>query len=431
MLHRCRLPAWALWLILAFAAALPAVPPARAQEAGDLYTVRDVDVDVTADSALAARDKAIAEAQRKAFVTLYQRLSPDAKQQPPSLSNSEVAQLVQNFEVQRERSSAVRYNATLTVQFRASAVRNLMLNRGASFVDARSKPVLVLPVYQVGGQPPVLWEDRTPWRDAWENYPPPNGVVPVIVPFGELADVADVGVNEALNADASALAKIGSRYGAGEVLVARLSVPGSGPNPAEPIKINLIRQSVEGGSPRNDTVTVPAAQGQPTDAYLTGGVAAVVTYLENAWKSANTVEGGPEETMQVSVPIGSIDDWVQTRKRLSKVATITRMQVLGVNRDAAHLELRYRGDPTRLSNALSQQDLELTRIAVPAALARAASPATSPAPLFPGGQQGQMVTPAPVPGMGPAGMPTGLPEPGWQIRWTGSSATGSPAIDTP
>ena len=50
--------------------------PLKAQESGDIYTVRDVEVDVTAANSAAARDRAITEAQRKAFDTLYGRLSP-------------------------------------------------------------------------------------------------------------------------------------------------------------------------------------------------------------------------------------------------------------------------------------------------------------------------------------------------------------------
>jgi hypothetical protein len=77
MLHRRPL---ARLLALVLGIALLAISPlaansALAQDQGDIYTVRDVEVDVTADNAAVARDKAINEAQRKAFGTLYSRRS--------------------------------------------------------------------------------------------------------------------------------------------------------------------------------------------------------------------------------------------------------------------------------------------------------------------------------------------------------------------
>ena len=95
MLHRrplARLFGLAVGIVL-----LAVSAPLKAQESGDIYTVRDVEVDVTADSSAAARDRAITEAQRKAFNTLYGRLSPDAGAKAPPLSDIEVARLVQDF----------------------------------------------------------------------------------------------------------------------------------------------------------------------------------------------------------------------------------------------------------------------------------------------------------------------------------------------
>src|SRR4051812_45192321 len=244
MLHRrplARLFRLAVGIVL-----LAVSAPLKAQESGDIYTVRDVEVDVTANNSAAARDRAITEAQRKAFDTLYSRLSPDAGAKAPALSDIEVARLVQDFEVQRERSSAVRYLATLTVRFRPANVRSLLQTKGSSYVEVRSKPVLVLPIFQSTGSPPLLWEDRTAWRSAWENYPPPQGMVPVVVPYGELADIADVSASKALEGDPSGFTAIAKRYDAGDVLVAVLGVRGAEPDPSSPNTVKLTRYSPDG-----------------------------------------------------------------------------------------------------------------------------------------------------------------------------------------
>jgi hypothetical protein len=413
MLHRrplARLFGLAVGIVL-----LAVSAPLKAQESGDIYTVRDVEVDVTADNSAAARDRAITEAQRKAFDTLYGRLSPEPGAKTPALSDIEVARLVQDFEVQRERSSAVRYLATLTVRFRPTNVRSLLQTKGASYVETRSKPVLVLPVYQSAGKGPVLWEDRTPWRAAWENFPQPQGMVPIVVPYGELADIADISAATALEGNQAGLSAIAERYQASDVLVAVLGVRGTEPDPSTPNTVKLTRYAAD-GTKRGDSVTVPAAPGQSVDAYLAGGVAAVVKSLEEKWRQANTVAAGPEQVMQVAVPIRNLNDWVQTKRRLAQVPTVSRVDLMTLTREAARVELYYRGSQEVLGNALAQQDLSLTAAPpLDQGAIQAGLPATA----------GTLAPPVPV--LGPAGQPVGVYQPGpvWQLRWTGSSAQGA------
>jgi hypothetical protein len=118
----------------------------------------------------------------------------------------------------------------------------------------------------------------------------------------------------------------------------------------------------------------------------------------------------------VAVPIRNLNDWVQTKRRLAQVPTVSRVDLMTLTREAARVELSYRGSPEVLSNALAQQDLSLTEAPpLDQGAIQAGRPAT-PGTLAP-----------PVPVMGPAGQPIGVYQPGpvWQLRWTGSSAQGA------
>ena len=64
--------------LLALLAAIEATPAVRAET---YMTVADVPVDVTAKNASAARDKAIADVQSKAFARLVKRLVPRPEDQ--------------------------------------------------------------------------------------------------------------------------------------------------------------------------------------------------------------------------------------------------------------------------------------------------------------------------------------------------------------
>jgi hypothetical protein len=361
--------------------ALALALPAWAAPSDDLFTVRDVSVDVTADSATAARDRGIREGQRKAFESLFDRLTPDSARSALSgLDGTSIDQMVQSFEVQEERTSAVRYLGRLAVTFNAQAVRSFMRSHGVAYTEVRSKPVLVLPVDQTGGTP-VLWQAETGWRQTWADLPLQGGLVPVTVPYGEAPDVADIGADQALAGDAAALRRIAERYQAGDVAVAVLTTGGSG---AVTATITLHPASGNTESFSISQPAVPPTAGAPVqgDPTLREAVTKVVNRLEERWTAANVVVAGNEGGLTVKVAFTTQNEWVETRRRLSKIPTITQTRVVALARDGAELELRYIGGLDQLRTALAQQDLTLTESGGTSELRwrGAQPPTTAPAP---------------------------------------------------
>src|SRR5277367_352436 len=193
-----------------------------------LYTVSNVAVDATAQSATQARDIARAEGERRGFRMLLERLTlKEDWGRLPKVNDGDLLELVQDFEVVSERSSTVRYLATLTFRFRPEPVRRLLRDQGIPFTETRSKPLVVLPVLTTGSQN-LLWDDPNPWRAAWGKLAIGDGLVPMQVPLAELADVQAISADQAMKGDKGALAEIGRRYGNDDVLVAQAALSGSG-----------------------------------------------------------------------------------------------------------------------------------------------------------------------------------------------------------
>ena len=93
------------------------LPGAARGQADDVFTVRDVAVDATDQTAAAARIKALADGQRRALRQVFERivLTEDLARQP-RLADRQIEALVQALEVNKERTSSVRYLAELTVR---------------------------------------------------------------------------------------------------------------------------------------------------------------------------------------------------------------------------------------------------------------------------------------------------------------------------
>src|SRR3982750_3742865 len=95
---------------------LAGIAVARAQ--GEALSVEGIAVDVTADSAQAARDKALVQAQRKAFDQLMQTLvQPQDLARAPKVSDAQIADMVLDFDIESEKTSAVRYIGKLNFRF--------------------------------------------------------------------------------------------------------------------------------------------------------------------------------------------------------------------------------------------------------------------------------------------------------------------------
>lgn len=118
--------------------------------------VRDIVVDVTAETGVAAREEAWAEAQRKAW----------EKIDGPSLPDSTIDSLVSAIVVQRERIGPRRYIATLGVVFDRERATSFL---GAAGQIQRSAPMLLLPVTFSGGTA-LMYERRNEWQRAWAEY---------------------------------------------------------------------------------------------------------------------------------------------------------------------------------------------------------------------------------------------------------------------
>lgn len=324
--------------------------PVAAQATG-VFTVSDVAVDVTGATASEARERAFAEGQRLALGRLLDRLGVDPSQlDPAGLSDAETARLIQGFQVDEESTSGGRYVATLTYDFRPEEVRRLLIGRAIGFAETASKPVVVVPVYRSDAGP-RLWDSPNPWLEAWLDVSGDERLVPVIVPFGDLADVRDVSVEEALSGDRAALGAIAERYGAGGALVAVAEPRG------DALAVTLNRYDAESGDAATALTVEPAAD---PSAQWAAAVAGSVAALEETWRARTRIQSGERSTLALLVPLnGSGDRWFAIQSRLRRVPTLVAARVVSLSPQEAVVELDYVGSEQQFHLALAQQDLAI------------------------------------------------------------------------
>jgi hypothetical protein len=340
-------------LVVAVAASHPVI----AQESR-VFEVRDIAVDVTAASTNAARGKAHALGERMAFNRLLNRLTMRIDQSRlPDFDAADIAAFVQDFEVAEEKASAVRYLARLNYRFKADEVRRFLIDQAIPFAETPSKPVLVLPVYQAAGIL-LLWDEPNPWRDAWGEREKMLSLVPTILPKGDLADIATIGPEQAINGDDARLSAIAGRYDAGDTVVAQAILIQDRGRPD--LEVYLTRYGTE---QVEQTVVKSFASGDGESLpQLLGRAAAELTrQIEDNWKRDNLLQFGRRAVVAVKIRIDGLQDWLKISKRLSDVAVIRRTDLIILSLDEVRVNLHYLGEPEQLSLALKQADLSIVR----------------------------------------------------------------------
>lgn len=347
--------------VLFLAAVLLLDSPAAMAQGGGVYTVSGVVVDETASSASAAREKAISAAHAAAFERLIQRLVPPGQRGfVPKLSSGEVAPFVLSFGIDDEKTSDVRYIGRMTFRFHQAAVRRFLQGRGIGFAETRSKPVLLLAVFD-DGSGPRLWQEPNPWFDAWKATPPTDGLVPLRLPAGDLADVRDISAGQALNGETAAIGAIAGRYGAGTVIVseARLGVGSVGQR-----AINITSRYFGGASDGQTQIRSVEMQPDETlEAAVHRAALDIQRQIEEGWQRGNQLDFERLNELVAVVRLADLREWVEIRRQLRSTAFLKGLQLIAANRREVAVRLSYYGPAAQLRVALAQRDLVLEQAA--------------------------------------------------------------------
>ncbi len=322
----------------------------------DAFTVSGVRVDVRAASAVQAREQALRQGQVEAFRRMISVLVSEgdrARLADPSAETVET--MVSDFTVADERSSATRYIAVLTVHFDPARVNAFLGGRGVTVVKGSDENVILLGVYRdAPGAAPQLWEETNPWRPLLTDAAVSRGLFPVVVPLGDLEDVAQASAEKALALDAAGLDALMARYGADAVVVAEtVTKPGQGAS----LTLKGYPRAIPGALARLES---PIAD--DTAAAL-GDLAAhaVLAVARAARPQTGGTMVGEFDQLAILVPVQGIADWVRVERTLRALPGVRGVSLRASRPDVVQAAVQYAGDPEALRQAMARVGFGVTQ----------------------------------------------------------------------
>jgi Uncharacterized protein conserved in bacteria (DUF2066). len=330
--------------------------PVAAQE--NPYEVTGVHVDVTAEDAAAARRQALADGARLALEQMVERYVPEERRgRFAKMPQQQIEDMISDFSIRSEKTSAVRYIATLDYRFKPSRVSRLLRSAGAVLPTSSDpsgtpealpppKPIIVVPIFEAGpGQAPGGGAD--PWRDAWQSLAERSGGRYVLA-SGDTAAIA---------ADEERLAALVRRTGGDSALVAIASiraVPDGAPHTVD------VRFSRQGRSRQASGAQAYApTEGEEPQAFYRRVAAAIQAEANAAWRSAASVPKGERSVLQASVPVSDLPEWLKLQKQIRGVDGVRSLEVVMMSRREMLVRLAYSGSYGDLTRHLEDADFVL------------------------------------------------------------------------
>ena len=179
-----------------------------------------------------------------------------------------------------------------------------------------------------------------------------QGLVPVVVPLGDLQDVSDIGDDEALSYSPQNLNAMLSRYNASEAVIAIAKPQGTAVN------IQLYR--TDRSRPEYvHQILERALPGQDHSQIYSRAVGSVQNALKQDWKKKTVADVSQKGTLDVHVSFNSLQEWSNVQRKLSRVSAISDVSLKALSPKDAYLTLTYAGTFERVKIALEQSDLFL------------------------------------------------------------------------
>lgn len=359
---------------------------------GPTYEVTGIHVDVTADNAAAARDKALEDGARQALQQFVEQWVPaDKRARYARMPQQQIEDMIADFSIRDEKASSVRYIATLDYRLKPSRASRLLRDAGVVVPLLPGEtppppPIIVIPVMETD----IPGSGGDPWRGVWQGIAtrrPDRYVV-------ARADSSVAG-------DQAQLAALVRRMGgdSGFVAVATPTILADGTLAG--LDVVFLRQ----GRSRQASgrVSFTPTEGEAQDAFLRRAAAGTEAAMLAAWKQAVVTPSRAQ--LAAWVPVQSLGDWLKMEKALRQVEGVRKVELTMMTRREMLVSVSYTGSIEELRANLEDADLTLFESGGRQVIAPDTSPlvpVVAPEPAPTGASPGLPHTPGP-PQAPPAG----------------------------
>lgn len=323
-----------------------------------VFTIRNISVDISSDTSEQARDIALQEAQIKGFNKLMKKMLLKGEYDKiSSFDVDKILQLVEEIEIENEKTTANRYIGKIVVKFKRNLVLRFLKSNNIKFSITKSKPLLILPIYKYGGIT-YLWDDKNIWKDLWNTSDDDGTLIPIRPSGGKLKDFIYFNPNQAIQKNLKNLEIIAANNNSTGVLIAILKKKYNRDKTKIELNLDLSIHRFDGGSTNNFKDTIEIDADAFSDDLLLEAKSKVENFVKNQWKVQNILST-KRNSIKLIVNFNNLKEWIDIRELISNVPIIDQYIIQNFSKDSAIIFVSFSGNYNQLKIALKQSDLEL------------------------------------------------------------------------
>ena len=317
--------------------------------AGNVFQVDRIKVDVSATSTTLARSTALQQGQARALSIAMRRLAKQEEwEKLPDIRTLDIENMVEVLRISDEKTGPTRYLATLSIQFKAAPLRDLLRSYGVAVTEVQSKPALLLPVLE-DLQGLQAWGEHW-WQTSWRDFDIDNNPAPLLLPLGGLDDSLIANAEDILIGDPAKLQMLNDRYGTQTVIVAHALADVEG---------QLGVTAYIFGEEESDVIVRTYRTGEPHEDMGRVAIDEIASALAERWKQVAAVASDEKQILRVRADYPSLKEWMRLLSRINEAKLVREVTIVELAKSYAYLDLAYIGSVTQLGGNLGQRGLML------------------------------------------------------------------------
>jgi len=316
------------------------------------YSIGGVPVEAEGESALLAKEKALAEGQVEAFRRLLKDIAGTSSVRVPTLTIDDVLPFVEGISIESEKTTATKYMGTIGVQFDEKAVQAFLSTQQVQHLTTFPPSLLVVPQYVKGDTSLTLSADNPLYAalQARRDFAP---FYRAVVPDADANEAAKIEEGLALEGLPS-LEPLLSIYKKDCIMLLRIEEDAGG---YWTISSSFYPQRMMESQAIYKKFRTESSDKQAVASYMSN---AVFQEMESRWRQNKTDSLNGKQILYLRVPVSSLEEWHQIEKQINGWSFFDSAVLKGIYLPQVLVEVSYKGTIEEIEQKLFRMGWKLT-----------------------------------------------------------------------
>ncbi|MCP4393789.1 MAG: DUF2066 domain-containing protein [Alphaproteobacteria bacterium] len=337
----------------------------NATEPSAIYKVDKIAIDVTAKSASTARKLALRNARKKAFDIVVGRITHKSeKSKLKTPTSQDLIGMVRDMAILSEKTSSVRYIATVSINFKPEEIRKHLTNHGIAISETNGAPVLVIPIFRPSKNADViLWKNDNKWKYTWERLKETNAsLIPKQTPIGDLEDIQTLSPEDAEHLNFSAFDKMAQRYGVDDIYIVAAELV-ENLEQGKNLFITIVKKGKSGAQKwrkfQVSSIDPKTKKEMSLNELLKRAAQSTSNIIDDNWKKKTAIRFDKDTKLLALVNLTKLSDWIMVKEFFDTSKLVDSYDLQAIKKSKAQILVNFSGGLPRLQRELKKHNIQL------------------------------------------------------------------------